>query len=342
VDVTVEDGPAAGLTVAQLVKRLPADVKVTGVRQKHRNLLPDPDIVIKAGDGVLLVGEPDGLDLARDFLGRLDPGRLRRDRRNLDTVRVFVSQAGLIGVPLSDLPLPADFPSHITLVRRGDRDILPTPDLVLEYGDSVEVLAPPDRLDDVRKHFGDSIKATAEFSYVSTGLGMALGVLLGMVKVPLPGLGSISLGLAGGVLVVALALGYLGRTRNLGFMLPLSANLTLRTFGLTLFLASVGILSGPAFANTILTGQGLRMALVGGGVVLTTVAIVLLVGYYAMRIPFDDLLGVGSGATGNPAILVYASRLMQTERPDVAYAMIFPAMTLAKILSVQVLAALFG
>ncbi len=59
-----------------------------------------------------------------------------------------------------------------------------------------------------------------------------------------------------------------------------------------------------------------------------------------MRVPFDDLLGVGVGATGNPAILVYASRLMQTERPDVAYAMIFPAMTLAKILAVQLIVAL--
>ena len=51
------------------------------------------------------------------------------------------------------------------------------------------------------------------------------------------------------------------------------------------------------------------MLLIGAAILLTDVAIVLLVGYYVMRIPYDDLLGVASGATGNPAILVYASRM---------------------------------
>jgi putative transport protein len=47
----------------------------------------------------------------------------------------------------------------------------------------------------------------------------------------------------------------------------------------------------------------------GALVLLTTVAIVLLAGYYLLKIPFDDLLGVASGATGNPAILVYSNRM---------------------------------
>jgi hypothetical protein len=43
-------------------------------------------------------------------------------------------------------------------------------------------------------------------------------------------------------------------------------------------------------------------------------AIVLLVGLYMLKLPFDDLLGVASGATDNPAILVYAGRMAPTER----------------------------
>ena len=70
---------------------------------------------------------------------------------------------------------------------------------------------------------------------------------------------------------------------------------------------------------------------------LTTVAIVLLVGFYILKIPFDDLLGIASGATGNPAIVVYASRMAPTERPDVGYAMIFPSATIVKVIAVQVI-----
>ncbi len=73
-------------------------------------------------------------------------------------------------------------------------------------------------------------------------------------------------------------------------------------------------------------------------VALTTVLIVLLVGHYVMRIPFDDLVGVASGATGNPAILVYSTRDgAVTERPDIGYAMIFPSMTIVKVIAVQII-----
>jgi putative transport protein len=73
--------------------------------------------------------------------------------------------------------------------------------------------------------------------------------------------------------------------------------------------------------------------------VLVVVLSVLLIGNRLLRIPYDDLLGVVSGVTGNPAILAYSSRAMQTDRPDVGYAVIFPGATVVKIVIVQVLAA---
>ena len=78
------------------------------------------------------------------------------------------------------------------------------------------------------------------------------------------------------------------------------------------------------------------MLLIGAAVLLTTVAIVLLTGYYILRIPFDDLLGIASGATGNPAIVVYASHMAPTDRPDIGYAMIFPSATIVKVIAVQI------
>jgi len=58
-------------------------------------------------------------------------------------------------------------------------------------------------------------------------------------------------------------------------------------------------------------------------------------GFYLLRIPSDDLLGVASGATGNPAILVYATRMAPTDRPDAGCAMIFPSATIIKVVAVQ-------
>ena len=78
------------------------------------------------------------------------------------------------------------------------------------------------------------------------------------------------------------------------------------------------------------------MLFIGVAVLLTTVFIVLLVGHYMMKIPYDDLVGIASGATGNPAILVYSTKMAPTERPDIGYAMIFPSMTLVKVIAAQI------
>jgi len=61
-----------------------------------------------------------------------------------------------------------------------------------------------------------------------------------------------------------------------------------------------------------------------------------------LSIPVDDLVGIVSGVTGNPAILAHAGRVVPTDRPDIGYAMILPSMSLVKILFVQIVAALLG
>ena len=63
---------------------------------------------------------------------------------------------------------------------------------------------------------------------------------------------------------------------------------------------------------------------------------------WIFRLPFDTTVGVLSGATGNPAILAFANRIAPTDRPDIGYAMIFPSMTILKILFAQIAAVMLG
>jgi len=328
--------------LADIVKELPEGVQVTMVRKASHNVVPEPDLEVLAGDGLLLVSDSQAaLAEASARLGSLAPGRLVKDRADLDYLQVFVGKAALVGIPLADLPLPKDFPVHILHVRRYDMDLVPTPDLELEFGDRVGVLVPPSGKPDVRKHFGDTVKSAAEFSYVSLGLGMVLGILLGLIPIPIPGVGTVTLGISGGPLIVALIVGKLRRTGPLVWVMPLPANIVLRNFGLALFLAAVGINSGQPFVKTI-SETGFSLLLIGAVVLLTTVLIVLLAGFYLLKIPFDDLIGVASGATGNPAILVYGARMAPTERPDIGYAMIFPSMTIVKVIAVQIVGLLLA
>jgi putative transport protein len=284
---------------------------------------------------MIIADQAESIAEAGASLGKLEPGRIVKDRSALDYIRVFVGKGSVVGIPLAQLPMPTGFPTHLLHVRRYDMDLVPSPDLMLEFGDRVGVLMPPDRREEVRRHFGDTVKATAEFSYVSLGLGMVLGVLLGLIPIPIPGVGTVTLGIAGGPLIVALIVGKLRRTGPLLWVMPLPANIVLRNFGLAMFLAAVGINAGQPFVRTV-SESGFSMLFIGIAVLLTTVIIVLLAGHYLLKIPFDDLVGVASGATGNPAILVYSTRMAPTDRPDIGYAMIFPSMTILKVIGVQV------
>jgi putative transport protein len=340
-EITLSEA-CAGLTLQSIMKDLAAGLQVTMVRKNQGNLLPVDDLVVEAGDGILVVADNQAdIDAAAARLGNIESGRLTRDRSAVDYVRVFVGKANMVGIPLSRLPLPTGYPINILHVRRYDTDLVASPDLMLEFGDRVGVLTSTDHKEDVRKLFGDTVKAAAEFSYVSLGIGMVLGVLLGLIPIPIPGVGVVSLGIGGGPLIVALILGKLRRTGPMLWVMPLPANIVLRNFGLSLFLAAVGINAGQPFVKTI-AATGPTLLLIGVVVLLVTVAIVLLIGYYLMKIPFDDLLGVASGATGNPAILVYSNRMAPTERPDIGYAMIFPSTTIIKVIVVQIVGLVLG
>jgi len=340
-EIVLHNPDLFGKTIGEAMVALPAGVQIAALRRESRNEPASPSSVIAEND-VLLVVAPnkEALAQAGKALGEAAPGRLVKDRRDLDYLRVFASRPTVVGRALGDLALPGEKASILVQVRRGDTDILPRPDLVLEFGDRVGVLAHRGDFAAMRKYFGDSIKGTAEFSYISIGIGMALGFLIGAIQIPLPFIGKLSVGLAG-VLIMALILGNARRTGGMNWTIPLSANLVIRNLGLTLFLAQVGMASGPKFAATV-TETGFMMLGLGAVVLIALVVPILILGLLVFRMPYDEVAGIVAGACGNPAILAYSNKLTPTERPDIGYAMIFPGMTILKILFVDIVPALFG
>ncbi|KAF0812899.1 Aspartate/alanine antiporter [Andreprevotia sp. IGB-42] len=338
-EIAVRNPALFGKTLGEVTAELPAGMQPVALRTAHHNQPASPDLLIGEDDVLLFIGpSKEMLAQASSFLGEAAPGRMMRDRSDIDYLRVFVSRASVAGKTLGELSLPGNKAAIIAQLRRGDTDILPRPDLILEFGDRIGLLANRGDFGALQDYFGDSIKGTAELSYISIGLGMALGFLLGAIQFPLPGLGKLALGLSG-VLIMALILGKLRRTGSVNWSIPLSANLVIRNLGLTLFLAQVGMSSGPKFAATV-SDTGLLMLGLGALILVALVLPVLILGLWVYRMPYDEIAGIVAGACGNPAILAYASRQTSTERPDVCYAMIFPGMTIVKILFVDVVARL--
>ncbi|MBE0606662.1 MAG: transporter, partial [Deltaproteobacteria bacterium] len=207
----------------------------------------------------------------------------------------------------------------------------------LEPGDLIRVMAPRIRMAEVTAFFGDSYRAVSEVDFVTFSIGLALGLLLGRVKIPLPGGIDFALGFAGGPLIVALVLGAVGRTGKLVWSLPYSANTTLRQIGLVLFLAGIGTRAGFGFLSTFTKGGGISIFLAGALLTFVGAMAALWIGHRLMRIPMSLLTGMVAGMFTQPAVLGYALEQTGNDLPNVGYASVYPVATIAKILLVQAL-----
>jgi putative transport protein len=340
---TIEVTRAEGCEVVrELIRERGWHVVFGRMRRGGSLALIDGSERLALGDLVTVVGLPAELDAVEAALGRASAERLQLDRVEMDSRYVFVSSSAAAGVPLRELGLPDRFGALVTRVRRGDVELVPTSDTVLELGDHVRVLARRHDLDAVSRFFGDSHRALSEIDVLTFSIGLGIGLLVGMLPIPLPGGMTIRLGLAGGPLVVALILGARRRTAGMVWTLPHNANLTLRQLGLIFFLAGVGTRAGGAFFETVRQAQGLGL-LAAGALVTSSVAVVTLgIGYRRLGLPMGVLTGLLAGVQTQPAVLAFAQEQSRDDLPGVGYASVYPVAMVVKIVLAQVLLATIG
>jgi putative transport protein len=326
--------------IHELIRVQQWDVIFGRVRQGSELALAHGWTKFSPGDLVTVVGAHEELDRVTDFLGEESAEHLELDRSELDYRRIIVSNPKVAGHQLRDLNLPQQYGAVVTRVRRGDVEFLPHGETVLELGDRIRVLTSRNNLDAVSSFFGDSYRAVSEIDILSFGLGLALGLLVGLIPIPLPGGSTLRLGFAGGPLIVALILGYVERTGPIVWTLPYNANLTLRQFGLVLFLAGVGTRSGWAFVTTFSQAGGFAIFVAGAVVTCATAFITLIIGYRLLKIPMSIMTGILAGQQTQPAALGFALEQARNELPNIGYATVYPLATIAKIVLAQLLLSL--
>jgi len=324
-------------TIEQLLKQHPWNVTFGRVRHDGELALANGQMQLSIGDVVSVIGPQADVTAVIAFLGDATDEHLESDRREFDFRRVFVSSPAVAGRPLRDLQLPQQFGAYVTRIRRGDNELVAHGNTVLELGDRVRVVARPEQMSAVSEFFGDSYRALSEIDILTFNLGLALGLLVGMIPLPLSGGMVIKLGFAGGPLIVALILGALERTGPLVWNIPYSANLTLRQLGLILFLAGVGTRSGYAFVSTLLSGGGATIFAAGIVITFSTALLTLWIGYRVLQIPMSLLIGMLAGLQTQPAVLGFALEQTDNELPNIGYTAVYPIILIAKIICAQLL-----
>ena len=292
------------------------------------------DTRFQLGDKIVIAGMQEEMDKVEADFGRRSAENLLYEHAIYASRRLFVSNPDIAGQQLATLNLREAHGAIVSHVRRGDTELLARGDTVLEWGDRIRVLAPREEIPHLVTLFGDSFAQLSHINLLTTGLGIALGLLIGLIPITLPGGISFQLGLAGGPLLVALVLGALRRTGPILWKMPYSANLTLRQLGLILLLAAVGVRSGTAFLNAFSSGGGWLIFGIGFGLIVMTTGVALLVGFKLFRIPFSLLIGMISP---QPAVLEYAEEQAQNPLPGIGYTLMFPFAIIINVILAQVL-----
>jgi len=329
-------------TVSDLMRQYHWDVVFGRLRDTNDHYsVTTGSTVFYPGDLVTLIGAEKDLDEVMEFLGKECGERLELDLTQYDKRRIFVSNSHVVGRRLRDLDLIGRYGAIVTRVRRGDTELLPDGQTVLAPGDQVRVVAPPDKMNTLAQLLGDSYRVISEIDILTFSLGLAVGLLLGMLPIPMPGGVTLRLGIAGGPLIVALVAGALGRTGPFIWTLPYGANLTLRQIGLIFFLAGIGTRSGYAFYSTFGQGSGLLVFLSGAVITCLTCILILWVGYRLLKIPMGLLVGILAGMQTQPAVLGFGLEQSGDELPNIGYTIVYPIAMILKILLAQALLILF-
>ncbi len=355
IDMKLESARVAGFTASGLksasvrvtqtdwlgqpIIQITKDWNVLFVRHRRGQTenLVSPETQLELGDVITLIGTEKAVVSSIAQLGEVIPMALELDRSHFDYRRIFVSNQKVAGRTLLELQLPQRFGVLITRVRRGDTEFLANKDTVIELGDRVRVVCAPEQMKAISSYLGDSYQHLSEIDVLSFGLGIALGLLLGSIKIPLPNGGHFELGIAGGTLIVGLLLGWKERFLGVLWQIPYSANLTLRQIGIVLFLAGVGTRSGFAFGQTVFSSLGLTLLLMGIFLTCFISVTLLFVAHKLLRVPFPIAIGMLAGLQTQPAVLAFASERSGNDLPNQGYASVYPMAMIAKILLAQIL-----
>ena len=234
--VIVDEGDATG----QPLRQLHLESQVLWVNRAGSSFSASADTVLLPNDVIHVSGSRDGIEKTVKRLGHLAPSSHEKNHNQVVVRKFFVSNAEAIETRLEDLLLRERYRATVTRIRRAGMNLRARHGFRFRWGDRIQVSAPNDKIESLRKLFGDDAHGLEEFAFPRAALVIFIGGVLGFVPIHLGGGESLRLGPALGVLVVSLVTAALHRTGPMVWSQSGPTARLMSQIGLPLFLAQVG------------------------------------------------------------------------------------------------------
>jgi len=316
----VEDKRADGMTVAVFEANHGNGIVVQQLVRGRRELSVAPDLKLAIGDRVALLGKVETMVEAGNFLGEETANRYGVGFVG-ETREVVVTNKKLFGATIQEARALIDESKRhgvfaIRLTRVG-MDIEMRPRTRVQAGDIVTLYGPADMIESAASEVGYSMDRSDAVDYVYLGLGVIVGILVGMITVPIAG-APVALHTGGGCLISGLVFGWLRSRKPTFGSLPAATALHMKDFGLAVFVASVGLEVGPQ-ALKLLADKGLLLPFLAAVVVLVPLISSMYYARYVLKMNPAVICGALAGLLTCTAGLNAAVAAADSETPVLGY-----------------------
>ena len=346
VDITLNNPQLSRLNVLELQRICPVKEMVVSrvIRPDGTDELINEQTQFGNGDIIRVLTDKKHIDALR-LLGQLKNYDLHVQSEKSDHLisrRIAVTKPECNGKRIRSFNLRQQYHATITRVSRAGIDLLATPDLILQLGDRIMVVGDKNDVSRVADTFGNELKRLDIPHLLPVFFGIVLGICIGLLPIPIPGMGStFKLGLVGGSLIVAILIGHYGPYYNMVTFSTTSANMMLRQVGLTMFLAALGLSVGETFVPTLVNGGYLW---IGYGFIITIVPLLIVgsIAYKWLHMNYFNVVGLMVGSMTCAMALPYAQSLSnENNQVAVGYATLSPFTTFLRVMAGQLMVLCF-
>ena len=305
-------------TVEQL-EAMPKDARVFILRVRHDGTIidPEPGTVIQKDDVIAVATRQELLIRNGQVIGPEVEDKELLDFP-IEMLDVVITNKSLAGKTLSELG-DSDFARGIfmrKLVRAG-LEMPFTPGTKVDRGDVLTLVGAKRQIERAAAELGYADRQTNMTDMIFVGAGIVLGGLVGALTIHVGGI-PLSLSTSGGALIAGLVFGWLRSVKRTFGLIPAPALWILNNVALNIFIAVVGISSGPGFVSGL---KQLGAVVFLAGIVATSVPLIvgLLLGKYVFKFHPGICLGACAGARTTTAALGMIEDVAKSKIPALGY-----------------------
>lgn len=321
---------------------------VSRIWRDGKVILPNSETVVEEGDRLLVIAQKAQVDALTELFGQHDETDWMEKNIDWNAIdphlisrRVLITRPNINGKRLRDLQFRNRFGVTVSRVKRADFQFVATPDLMLRIGDRVTVVGAEESIEQVVHELGNEVKNLEEPNMVTIFIGIALGLLLGSIPFNFGLSYPVRLGLAGGPIILGILIGSYGPRLHMVSYTTQSANLMLRSLGLSMYLACLGLDAGTEFLATVLQPQALLWIGIAALITAIPLVIVAIVAVNYRHKSLATTAGMLCGAMANPIALGYVNDTLPGDRASIAYATVYPLAMFLRVIIAQVIVMLW-